>query len=179
MSIFMTFRIAVKALNRNKLRTTLTMLGMIIGVGAVITMVALGNGAQVSIEQQIQSAGTNVIMINAGNFNTLEVAWRFKTDSLGPRPEFKLEGTPLMVGGMLYATSGTRRAVVALDAKTGELIWSHSMREGKRAAVAPRPSPNADRASPLNSRTMQSSHFTVAFVAAVLLSLMRSLLLLT
>jgi putative ABC transport system permease protein len=68
MSIFMTFRIAVKALNRNKLRTTLTMLGMIIGVGAVITMVALGNGARVSIEQQIQSAGTNVIMINAGNF---------------------------------------------------------------------------------------------------------------
>jgi putative ABC transport system permease protein len=68
MSIFMTFRIAVKALNRNKLRTTLTMLGMIIGVGAVITMVALGNGARVSIEQQIQSAGTNVIMITAGNF---------------------------------------------------------------------------------------------------------------
>ena len=68
MSIFMTFRIAVKALNRNKLRTTLTMLGMIIGVGAVITMVALGNGARVSIEQQIQSAGTNVIMISAGNF---------------------------------------------------------------------------------------------------------------
>ena len=46
MSIFMTFRIALKALNRNKMRTALTMLGMIIGVGAVITMVALGNGAQ-------------------------------------------------------------------------------------------------------------------------------------
>ena len=53
MSIFMTFRIAIKALNRNKMRTALTMLGMIIGVGAVITMVALGNGAQASIEQQI------------------------------------------------------------------------------------------------------------------------------
>jgi putative ABC transport system permease protein len=66
----MTFRIALKALNRNKLRTTLTMLGMIIGVGAVITMVALGNGAQVSIEQQIQSAGTNVVMVNAGNFSS-------------------------------------------------------------------------------------------------------------
>jgi putative ABC transport system permease protein len=70
MSILMTFRIALKALNRNKLRTALTMLGMIIGVGAVITMVALGNGAQVSIEQQIQSAGTNVIMVNAGNFSS-------------------------------------------------------------------------------------------------------------
>jgi putative ABC transport system permease protein len=70
MSILMTFRIALKALNRNKMRTTLTMLGMIIGVGAVITMVALGNGARVSIEQQIQSAGTNVIMVNAGNFSS-------------------------------------------------------------------------------------------------------------
>jgi putative ABC transport system permease protein len=70
MSILMTFRIAIRALNRNKMRTALTMLGMIIGVGAVITMVALGNGAQVSIEQAVQSAGTNVIMINAGNFST-------------------------------------------------------------------------------------------------------------
>ena len=70
MSIVMTFRIALKALNRNKMRTALTMLGMIIGVGAVITMVALGNGASQSIEQQIQSAGTNVIMVNAGNFTT-------------------------------------------------------------------------------------------------------------
>ncbi len=76
--------------------------------------------------------------INAVNFGKLEVAWRFKTDNLGPFPEYKLEGTPLMVKGVLYATGGTRRSVVALDAKTGELIWSHSMREGKRAAVAPR-----------------------------------------
>ena len=54
--------------------------------------------------------------ITAANFNALEVAWRFKTDSLGPRPEYKLEGTPLMVNGVLYTTAGTRRAVVALDA---------------------------------------------------------------
>src|SRR3989449_3886603 len=76
--------------------------------------------------------------IPAANFNQLEIAWRFKTDHLGPFPEFKLEGTPLMVKGVLYTTGGTRRSVVALDAKTGELIWAHSMREGKRAAVAPR-----------------------------------------
>jgi quinoprotein glucose dehydrogenase len=76
--------------------------------------------------------------INAGNFSKLEVAWRFKTDNLGPFPEYKLEGTPLMVKGVLYTTGGTRRSVIALDAKTGELIWSHSLREGKRAAVAPR-----------------------------------------
>ena len=68
MSIFMIFRIALKALSRNKMRTALTMLGMIIGVAAVITMVARGTGAQSSIEAQIQSAGTNVIIVNAGNF---------------------------------------------------------------------------------------------------------------
>src|SRR5712671_4772567 len=76
--------------------------------------------------------------INAENFKKLEVAWRFKTDSLGPRPEYKLEGTPLMVKGVVYATAGTRRSIVALDGKTGELMWAYSLREGNRAAVAPR-----------------------------------------
>jgi quinoprotein glucose dehydrogenase len=76
--------------------------------------------------------------INAANFNKLEVAWRFKTDSLGPRPEYQLEGTPLMVGGLVYSTAGTRRAVVALDAATGELRWMHSEVEGPRGANAPR-----------------------------------------
>jgi putative ABC transport system permease protein len=69
MSILMTLLIALKALNRNKMRTALTMLGMIIGVGAVITMVALGRGAQVTIEEQVKAAGTNMININAGNFS--------------------------------------------------------------------------------------------------------------
>jgi len=66
----MIVRIAVKALNRNKMRTALTMLGMIIGVAAVITMVALGTGAQASIEAQIQSTGTNIIQVSAGNFSS-------------------------------------------------------------------------------------------------------------
>ena len=68
MSIFMTLVIALKALSRNKMRTMLTMLGMIIGVGAVITIVALGKGAQSTIEEQVKAAGTNLITINAGNF---------------------------------------------------------------------------------------------------------------
>src|SRR5712692_6450381 len=76
--------------------------------------------------------------INASNFTKLEVAWRFKTDNLGPRPEYKLEGTPIMIKGVLYTTAGVRRSVVALDGKTGEVIWTHSLREGKRAAIAPR-----------------------------------------
>jgi quinoprotein glucose dehydrogenase len=76
--------------------------------------------------------------INVSNFDKLEVAWRFKTDHFGSHPEYKLEGTPIMIKGVLYTTAGTRRAVVALDAKTGEMIWSHSLREGKRAEIAPR-----------------------------------------
>jgi len=76
--------------------------------------------------------------INASNFNKLEVAWQFKTDQLGARPEYKLEGTPIEINGTIYATAGSRRDVVALDAKTGELKWMYSMNEGLRAALAPR-----------------------------------------
>src|SRR5580693_3493867 len=76
--------------------------------------------------------------INASNFSKLEVAWRFKTDSIGNRPEYKLEGTPLMVNGVVYATAGSRRAAVALDAATGELLWVHGEHEGPRGAAAPR-----------------------------------------
>src|SRR5580704_6614493 len=76
--------------------------------------------------------------INAQNFNKLEVAWRFKTDNLGTKPEFKLEGTPLVIKGMLYTTAGTRRDVIALKADTGELVWVHSEFEGIRAVNSPR-----------------------------------------
>src|ERR1700746_2003848 len=57
--------------------------------------------------------------INAKNFDDLGVAWRFKTANLGPRPEYKPEGTPVVVNGRLYTTAGTRRSVIALDAVTG------------------------------------------------------------
>ena len=76
--------------------------------------------------------------INASNFNDLEVAWRLKTDMFGNRPEYKLEGTPLVVNGVLYTTAGSRRAAIAVDAATGELLWVHGEREGKRGAAAPR-----------------------------------------
>ncbi len=76
--------------------------------------------------------------INRTNFKSLEVAWRFKTDNLGPGLEFNLQSTPLMVNGVLYSTAGTRRTVVALDAGTGELLWFYKIDEGKRGAAAPR-----------------------------------------
>ena len=76
--------------------------------------------------------------INADNFSDLEVAWRFKTDAMGPRPEFNFQATPLMVDGVIYMTAGTRRAAVALDAATGEMLWMHSEHEGLRGESAPR-----------------------------------------
>ncbi|HEX4537940.1 MAG TPA: pyrroloquinoline quinone-dependent dehydrogenase [Candidatus Acidoferrum sp.] len=76
--------------------------------------------------------------INAANFNDLEIAWRIKTDNFGNRPEYKLEGTPLMVNGVLYATAGSRRAAIAVDAGTGELLWVHGEHEGARGGAAPR-----------------------------------------
>jgi quinoprotein glucose dehydrogenase len=76
--------------------------------------------------------------ITAENFKDLEVAWRFKTDNLGSRPEFKLEGTPIVVNGIVYTTAGTRRSVIALDGATGELMWVHRYPEGTRGTNAPR-----------------------------------------
>jgi quinoprotein glucose dehydrogenase len=76
--------------------------------------------------------------IDATNFSKLTPAWRFKTEHLGPRPEFQFESTPLMANGVLYSTGGTRRAVVALDPETGEELWVHGEREGARGAVGPR-----------------------------------------
>src|SRR5262249_3640411 len=65
--------------------------------------------------------------INAGNFSKLQVAWRFKTDILGARPDFNLQTTPLMINGVLYATAGSRRDAVAIDAATGELLWMYRL----------------------------------------------------
>src|SRR4029453_1276833 len=73
MSPVMTFRIALKALARNKMRTALTMLGMIIGVSAVIALVALGRGAQQRIEDSLKGGGTNLVTVTAGNATTAGV----------------------------------------------------------------------------------------------------------
>ena len=68
--ILATFKIALRALRRNKLRTVLTMLGMIIGVGAVIAMVSIGNGAKAQVEAQVASLGQNVITVFPGSFTS-------------------------------------------------------------------------------------------------------------
>jgi putative ABC transport system permease protein len=112
MSVLMVVRIAFKALGRNKLRTALTMLGMIIGVSAVITMVALGSGAQASIDAQIQSAGTNTIIVMAGNFTQGGVRQgQGNASTLIPDDAAAIRQQP----GVLYAAAGsnTRGQIIA------------------------------------------------------------------
>ncbi len=76
--------------------------------------------------------------ITKDNFNQLEIAWRLKTDFLGPRPDTLYSATPLLVDRTLYTTAGTRRAAIALNAVTGEMLWMHTEDEGKRGQNAPR-----------------------------------------
>ena len=72
--------------------------------------------------------------INPDNVADLEVAWRWRSDNFGPAPEYNYRSTPLMVDGVLYATAGYRRAVVAIDAGTGETLWTYRLDDGDRAA---------------------------------------------
>ena len=119
MSPVMTTRIAFKALARNKMRTALTMLGMIIGVSAVITLVALGNGAQTRIEEQIRSGGTNLVTVTAGNFTMGGVR-----GGVGAASNLKIEDVEAIkkeVDNIQYIAPGvnTRAQVIA-----GNQNWS-------------------------------------------------------
>jgi putative ABC transport system permease protein len=118
MSVLMVFRIALKALARNKMRTALTMLGMIIGVAAVITMVALGSGAQSQIDSAVQSVGTNTIIVNAGNWTQGGVRQgQGNASTLTPDDAAAITQVP----GVLYAAAGSnmRAQMVA-----GNLNWN-------------------------------------------------------
>lgn len=77
--------------------------------------------------------------INASNIKDLTIVWRWKAENFGPRPDFNWEVTPLMIGGVLYFTAGSRRDVVAVDGATGETLWMYRIDEGERGARAVRP----------------------------------------
>ncbi len=76
--------------------------------------------------------------INGDNAKNLKIAWRWKSDNFGPRPEFYMKTTPLMVNGILYTTAGIRRTVVAINAMTGETLWTFRFDEGERTGYVPR-----------------------------------------
>jgi quinoprotein glucose dehydrogenase len=76
--------------------------------------------------------------INAQNVKQLQIAWQWSSRNMGPRIDYNWEVTPLMAGGVLYFTAGTRRDVVAVDASTGETLWVYRHVEGERATHAQR-----------------------------------------
>jgi quinoprotein glucose dehydrogenase len=115
------------------------MLSLLFVTGSAYAQTSTNNGEWRTYGGDLASRRYQALdQIDANNFSKLTVAWRFKTESFGPRPEYKFEGTPLMVHGVVYCTVGSRRDVVALDAATGELLWMHSENEGARASNAPR-----------------------------------------
>src|SRR5437762_11199130 len=121
MSFLMLLRIELKALSRNRMRPARTMLGMIIGVAAVITMVALGTGAQTSIASQIQSAGTSMVMVSAGNFSQGGVRQgQGNASTLTPDDATAIQG----VQGVQYKAAGvnTRGQIVAGNQNWGTQV---------------------------------------------------------
>ena len=76
--------------------------------------------------------------INKGNARNLKIAWRWKTDNFGPGPEFYFKSTPLMANGVLFTTAGLNRTVAAIDAETGETLWTFRFDEKERKTYVPR-----------------------------------------
>ncbi len=76
--------------------------------------------------------------IDRQNVHELEIVWRWTSQNYGPRPDFNLRTTPIMLDRTLYVTAGARRAAAAIDAATGETLWTYRLDEGKRGESAPR-----------------------------------------
>ncbi|MDY0152514.1 MAG: ABC transporter permease [Candidatus Cloacimonas sp.] len=157
MSIWGIIRIALKSLTRNKTRTFLTMLGIIIGVAAVITMLAIGQGAKKIVEDQVNSMGTNVIMVTtnfsqsssnvrqaAGSGNLLEVA---DVTAIRDQVEGVLYASPVFNswGQMKFEGNNWRTGVMGVDAdyfyirdmktSSGDLFHASDVESGTKVCV--------------------------------------------
>jgi len=130
MIIFATLRIAVRALRRNKLRTLLTALGIIIGVGAVIAMVSIGNGAKSQIEAQIASLGQNVLNVMSGNFSRGGVRMGWGSAGTLTRDDYEsihkevdgLNGLSPEVGSNAQVTTGNQNSFVSVKGVSADYL---------------------------------------------------------
>jgi putative ABC transport system permease protein len=151
-------RVALRALAANRLRGILTMLGVIIGVAAVISLLSLGKGAQTQITEQVQSLGTNLIFVNpgqarqqgnvstgAGNAQTLTyddahaIEEEFADIVVGVAPERQVPGAQLIVGGQNWQTRVTGVTPNYQDVRNfrvefGEFI-SQSQLDGRSSVI--------------------------------------------
>lgn len=83
-------------------------------------------------------ASPHLTQITADNFSDLEVAWHWRADNFGPGVEFTARSTPIYVDGVLYTVAGQRRQVIAIDAATGETLWTFREPETMRYLRSPR-----------------------------------------
>ena len=83
-------------------------------------------------------ASPHLTQITADNFADLEVAWHWRADNFGPGVEFTARSTPIYVDGVLYTVAGQRRQVIAIDAATGETLWTFREPETMRYLRSPR-----------------------------------------
>ncbi|PHY11667.1 MAG: multidrug ABC transporter substrate-binding protein [Acidobacterium sp.] len=115
--VYVSAQIAVRALGRNRLRTGLTMLGVVIGVAAVIAMVALGTGARGSVETSLKSAGTNIIQVSAGNFTRGGESMNIAS-GLGAATTLTAEdaGVIRQIAGVQHVAGGVRNRAFAKSA---------------------------------------------------------------
>jgi putative ABC transport system permease protein len=115
--IYVSAQIAVRALGRNRLRTSLTMLGVVIGVAAVIAMVALGSGARGSVESSLKSAGTNIIQVSAGNFTRGGESMNIAS-GLGSATTLTIEDADAIraIAGVTHVAGGVRNRAFAKSA---------------------------------------------------------------
>src|SRR3954469_14757011 len=141
---------AMRALTRRLMLTT-TVVGTAAGVAAAAAPLRAQSVTPSDTDWPVYGGNLGywrykaLDQINAANFNQLEVAWQFKTDNLGTHPEFILQCTPLVIKGRLYATGGSRRDVVCLDAATGEVLWLYRTPDEGPRAQCPAPAFGAGR----------------------------------
>ena len=95
--------------------------------------------------------------INAANVSKLQIAWQWHADNFGKLPDHNWEVTPLMIGGVLYFTAGSRRDAVAVDAATGETLWMYRLDEGPRGNFVARTTIVDSRTGPMAKATTESS----------------------
>ena len=118
----------------------LTFVTGVIGASAIVSgQAGITNGEWPHWGADLGSSKYSALdQINRDNVKNLRIAWRWKSQNFGPRPQSNMEATPLMIGGVLYTTAGFRPNVVAIDAATGETLWTYRLDEGQRGDRAPR-----------------------------------------
>ena len=135
MGIRETFRIALRAIRRNKVRSALTMLGVIIGVASVIAMIALGSGARAVIDEQIQSQGTTLIYLSAGSFGGTGPGPRRHRHDHDPHPRGRRGDRSR---GPHASACGRRRFAGGAQVIAGNNNWNTSIEGGNEDFLAVR-----------------------------------------